>query len=143
MQHLLCLPLCTPLYIYISYDAQYYTFRISESFAEFFYSDFFRLMRTKILTSAVIFEVNDTVAEAKQMFDRWINKNEPVAPDLREVVYSAGVKYGGLTEWQHCWSMYNTTEVPTERKLLLKALGIASDPWLLQRYKFNTFFRKL
>lgn len=91
-------------------------------------------MRTAVLKSAILFEVNDTVAEAKKMFENWMKKNEFIHPDLKEVVYSAGIKYGGITEWQYCWSMYNNTEVPSERKLILKSLGVASDPWLLQRY---------
>lgn len=90
-------------------------------------------MRTKILTSAILFEVNETVAEARVMFDRWMNKNEGIAPDLREVVYSAGIKYGGMQAWEHCWSIYNSTEVPSERNLFLKSLGVTSDPWILQR----------
>lgn len=90
-------------------------------------------MRTKILTSAILFEVNETIAEARLMFDLWMNNNEPVTPDLREVVYSAGIKYGGMPAWEHCWSIYNSTEVPNERNLFLKALGVTSDPWILQR----------
>lgn len=90
-------------------------------------------MRVNVLRSAVLFEVNETVTEAKYLFERWVNKNEEINPDLREVVYSAGIKYGGLNEWQYCWNMYNNTENPNERKLILKALGVASDPWLLQR----------
>lgn len=90
-------------------------------------------MRTKILTSAILFEVNETVAEARLMFDRWMGKQVPVLPDLREVVYSAGIKYGGLAAWEHCWTIYNSTEVLTERNLFLKALGVTSDPWILHR----------
>lgn len=60
-------------------------------------------------------------------------RNDSIDPNLKEVVYSAGIKYGGMNEWQHCWKIYNSTKVPSERKLLLKALGVASDPWLLQR----------
>lgn len=92
-------------------------------------------MRSDILATAILCEVNETVAEAKSMFDGWMNRNESVSADLREVVYSAGIKYGGQLEWQYCWGVYNSTEVPSEKKLFLKALGVASDPWLLQRYQ--------
>lgn len=44
-----------------------------------------------------------------------------------------GIKYGDVREWQYCWSRYLETDVPSERKLLLKAMGVASDQWLLQR----------
>lgn len=95
-------------------------------------------MRTKILKSAVLFEVNQTVAEARVMFDRFMTKNEPIAPDLKEIVYSAGIKYGGMHAWEHCWNIYNSTELPSERNLFLKALGATSDPWILQRYLLKT-----
>jgi len=48
-------------------------------------------------------------------------------------VHITGIKYGDVKDWQHCWSKYNSTGVPSERKLLLKSLGVASDPWILQR----------
>lgn len=90
-------------------------------------------MQSSILSTAVLCEINDTVSQAKTVFQNWMTKNETVPSDLKEVVYTAGIKYGGLAEWQHCWDTYNTTKVASERKLLLKALGAASDPWLLQR----------
>lgn len=97
-------------------------------------------MRTDVLSSAILCEHNETVAQARIKFERWMTKNEPVPPDLKEVVYSAGIKYGGLAEWQHCWKVYNSTGIPSERKLFLKALGVASDPWLLQRLKLYIMF---
>lgn len=91
-------------------------------------------MRTDVLSNAVACELNETVMHARSLFQNWMVKNESIPSDLKEVVYSAGIKYGGLSEWQHCWSVYNSTIIPSERKLLLKALGVASDPWLLHRY---------
>ncbi|CAH0561852.1 unnamed protein product [Brassicogethes aeneus] len=102
-----------------------------------------KLLRTDILSSAVLCELNDTISQAKQQFYRWMHNNESIDPNLKEVVYSAGVKYGGINEWQHCWNLYNTTKIPSERKLLLKALGAASDPWLLQRYLLETLDRNM
>ncbi|XP_017777374.1 PREDICTED: endoplasmic reticulum aminopeptidase 1-like isoform X2 [Nicrophorus vespilloides] len=102
-----------------------------------------RLMRTDILSTAVHCELNETVSKAKSSFMKWMKNNETIAPDLKEVVYAAGIKYGGLAEWQHCWNIYNTTKVPSEKKLLLKALGVASDPWLLQRYLLETLDRDM
>jgi len=54
------------------------------------------------------------------------------------VVLCSGIKYGGAKEWEFCWEQYNKSRVPSEKKLLLKVLGVASDPWLLQRYKPQT-----
>ena len=100
-------------------------------------------MRTEILSTAILCELHETVTQAKQEFQKWMTSNESINPDLKEVVYSAGIKYGGMTEWQHCWNLYNSTTIPSERKLLLKALGVASDPWLLQRYLLETLDRNM
>ena len=70
------------------------------------------------------------------MFDRWMTKNESISADLKEIVFVAGIKYGSLTEWEYSWNIYNSTTIPSERKLFLRALGAASDPWILQRYYY-------
>nr|XP_022900776.1 endoplasmic reticulum aminopeptidase 1-like isoform X2 [Onthophagus taurus] len=102
-----------------------------------------RLMRTDVLSTAVLCELNETIFTARNMFEAWMTKNQSIPPDLKEVVYSAGIKYGGLSEWQYCWGVYNSSNVPSERKLLLKALGVASDPWLLHRYLLETLDRNI
>ncbi|XP_063231804.1 endoplasmic reticulum aminopeptidase 1-like isoform X2 [Bacillus rossius redtenbacheri] len=102
-----------------------------------------KLLRSEILTSAVLCNINETVKEAKGRFQRWMENGERIPPNLREVIYIAGIKYGGDREWQYCWSKYNSTVVPSERKLLLRALGVASDPWILQRYLKTTLDRDL
>lgn len=56
-----------------------------------------------------------------------------VVPNLRNVVYSAGVKYGGKEEWQFCWKQYQETQVPSEKRLLLTALGNTQDMWQLSQ----------
>ncbi|KAF6199081.1 hypothetical protein GE061_007106, partial [Apolygus lucorum] len=100
-----------------------------------------KLMRSDVMVSAVLAGVDETVKEAKQKFYDWMNKGTRIPPNLREAIYSAGIKYGGVKEWQFCWNKYNTTRVPSERKLLLRVLGVASDPWILQRYLLATLDR--
>lgn len=90
-------------------------------------------MRSDILSSAILCNVPETVKEARLRFKSWMEKGTRVPPNLREVIYSAGIKYGGEKEWQFCWGKYNSSGVPSERKLLLRALGVANDPWILQK----------
>lgn len=90
-----------------------------------------------MLSSAILCELNETVAEAKSIFQKWMLHNETIDPTIKEVVYTAGIKFGGMQEWQFCWNAYNNTHDINERQLLLKALGQPrGDPWLLQRYDF-------
>lgn len=102
-----------------------------------------KLMRSDILASAILANVDSAVNEAKPKFRAWMEKSTRIPPNLREVVYAAGIKYGGVKEWEFCWDKYNKSRVPSEKKLLLKVLGVASDPWLLQRYLQNTLNRDL
>ncbi|KAL1493346.1 hypothetical protein ABEB36_011418 [Hypothenemus hampei] len=98
-----------------------------------------QLLRAKVLSAAVLCELNETVNEAKILFQKWMLLNQTIDTNLKEVVYSAGVKFGGMSEWQFCWNTYNSTTISTERRLLLKALGQPrGDPWLLQRYLLET-----
>ncbi|XP_021919323.1 endoplasmic reticulum aminopeptidase 1-like isoform X2 [Zootermopsis nevadensis] len=102
-----------------------------------------KLMRSDIMASAVLCDVQITVKQAQKKFRDWMDKGNRIPPNLREVVYIAGIKYGDVKDWQYCWSKYNSTGVPSERRLLLKALGVASDPWILQRYLLTTLDRNL
>lgn len=47
-------------------------------------------MRSDILASAVLCDVDDVVKEAKAKFNSWMAKNAHIPPNLREVVYTAG-----------------------------------------------------
>ncbi|XP_065200963.1 endoplasmic reticulum aminopeptidase 2-like isoform X2 [Planococcus citri] len=102
-----------------------------------------KLLRSDVLASAILCEVEPVTTEAKNRFKKWMQEGARIPPNLREVIYSAGIKYGGVKEWQYCWARYNSTRVPSERKLLLKVLGAASDPWILQRYLLSTLNREM
>ncbi|XP_066255197.1 endoplasmic reticulum aminopeptidase 2-like isoform X2 [Euwallacea similis] len=98
-----------------------------------------QLLRSKVLSAAVLCELNETINDAKSLFQRWMLNNQTIDYNLREMVYAAGIKFGGMAEWQFCWNAYNITQDVNERRMLLKALGQPrGDPWLLQRYLIET-----
>lgn len=86
-----------------------------------------------MLPAAILCELNETISIAKTQFQNWMLQNKSMDPNLKEIIYSAGIKYGGMNEWQYCWNYYKNTTSSNEKQILLKALGVASDPWLLQR----------
>ena len=94
-----------------------------------------------MLQTAVDLKLDDVVTPAKSLFDDWMQRNRSIAPNIRDVVYSAGVKFGGPDEWKHCWETYNKTIYPSEKRIMLQALGSTTDPWLLQRYLLQTLDR--
>ncbi|CAH1153367.1 unnamed protein product [Phaedon cochleariae] len=102
-----------------------------------------KLLRERVLSAAILCELNETISSARVHFQKWMVQNNTIDPNLKEIVYSAGIKYGGMNEWQYCWNYYKSTTSKSEKRILLKALGVASDPWLLQRYLMETLDRNV
>jgi hypothetical protein len=50
-------------------------------------------MRSDILASAVLCDVQFIVKQAQKKFRDWMDKGTRIPPNLREVVYMAGKKY--------------------------------------------------
>ena len=64
------------------------------------------------------------------LFDTFYSINS----DLKSVVYSAGIAFGGEKEWNYLWNVYQTTNDTAEKDLCLSALANTRIPWLLGRY---------
>nr|XP_033334550.1 aminopeptidase N isoform X2 [Megalopta genalis]XP_033334551.1 aminopeptidase N isoform X2 [Megalopta genalis] len=97
------------------------------------------LTRINVLTWACNFGHEDCVQNARSQFYNWRNmpnpnRNNPIAPNLKSVVYCTAIRVGGQTEWNFAWQMYQQTNVGSEKDLLLNALGCAHETWLLSRY---------
>ncbi len=92
-----------------------------------------RLMRSLILTYAIDSKMPEALDQAQKYFKDLRDSKKPVPPDFRWIAYSAGVKYGSPLDWTFAWSMYNSTQVASERSLWLRALASAKDPYILQQ----------
>ncbi|XP_017767304.1 PREDICTED: aminopeptidase N isoform X1 [Eufriesea mexicana] len=95
--------------------------------------------RIDVLTWACNFGHEDCVQNAVKQFYNWRNtpnqnKNNPISPNLKMVVYCTAIRFGGQTEWDFAWQMYLETNVGSEKDLLLHALGCTRETWLLSRY---------
>lgn len=99
---------------------------------------FFRLLRISVLQAAVELKLDEVVKPAKDLFDNWMLHDKAIPPNIRDIVYVAGIRFGGEAEWIHCWETYMKTLIPSEKKIMLRALGATTDPWLLQRYLLKT-----
>lgn len=95
--------------------------------------------RIDVLTWACNFGHEDCVKSAEKQFHNWRNtpnpnKNNPISPNLKMVVYCTAIRVGGQTEWDFAWQRYLETNVGSEKDLLLHALGCTRETWLLIRY---------
>jgi aminopeptidase N len=68
------------------------------------------------------------------MFKDWMTTGKAIPPNLREAVYSTGIRFGGHDEWEFCWNRYKSSRFPSEQRLMLKALSSTRSLWLLNRY---------
>ncbi|XP_068243383.1 endoplasmic reticulum aminopeptidase 1-like isoform X1 [Palaemon carinicauda] len=93
-----------------------------------------RLLRSKLLMAAVNCGNVNAIREAQRQFSAWRSKNEAVPPNIRSVVYNTGVRYGTEEDWRHCWHVYNSSTIPSEKRLMLEAMAQTRDPWLMQQY---------
>lgn len=58
---------------------------------------------------------------------------DSIDPNLKSVVYVAGVKYGGDVEWNVVWHQFLQTQTPSEKSKLLHALAATNDGLRLSR----------
>ncbi|XP_045619599.1 endoplasmic reticulum aminopeptidase 1 isoform X2 [Procambarus clarkii] len=93
-----------------------------------------RLLRSEVLWAAVQCGNTHAIQEAQKWFSAWRSNSYTIPPNLRSVVYSTGVRYGTEEDWRHCWHVYNTSSVPSEKGLMLQAMAQTRDPWLMQQY---------
>ncbi|KAK0159807.1 hypothetical protein PV327_010880 [Microctonus hyperodae] len=98
-------------------------------------------LRIAVLQAAVELQLEDVVKPAKNLFDDWMLRGKKISPNIRDVVYVAGIRFGGEDEWNYCWDTYKKTQVPSEKRIMVQAMGATTDPWLLQRYLLKTLDR--
>lgn len=91
-------------------------------------------LRSSLLNAAAIFGEENTIKQANRYFANCMKNNFQIPPDLRLTVYSTGVREGGIEEYNFAWSKMINTKVPSEQRLLLKALSQTRNPFLLNQF---------
>ena len=101
-----------------------------------------RLLREHIIKAAIEAEHEKAVKEARDLFTKLKQSEDGagVAANLRSLVYSVGVREGGAEEWDWCYRRYNTTNIPSDRAILLSAMGDSKDIITLQKYVTSIFY---
>ncbi|KAG8230287.1 hypothetical protein J437_LFUL010190 [Ladona fulva] len=95
--------------------------------------------RVSVLGWACSLGHNDCVQNSIQQFSAWQrspnpDKNNSISPNLKNVIYCTAIRHGGQEEWDFAWARYLSTNVGTEKDLLLAALGCSRETWILSRY---------
>ncbi|GLV42080.1 Suppressor of ER stress-induced death [Carabus blaptoides fortunei] len=100
-----------------------------------------KMSRSDVLKWSCTFENSDCTIQARQMYRDWMidetDKKLPseqvrtVPANLKSVVYCTAIREGREVEWDFAFKKYLTTNIATEKELLLTSLGCASERWLL------------
>lgn len=57
-----------------------------------------------------------------------------VPADLKTLVYHFGVVTGGEKEWDFVYSQFKSTDVVSDKSILLYAMAGSQEPWIIERY---------
>ncbi|XP_074039216.1 aminopeptidase N isoform X3 [Leptinotarsa decemlineata] len=75
--------------------------------------------------------------ESRTKFRAWMINNEPVLPNLREIVYCTALREGAEIEWDFAYRKYLESNSPSEKNVLLDALGCTRLRWLLSSIRIQ------
>uniref|UniRef100_UPI0037E90B65 aminopeptidase Ey-like n=1 Tax=Semicossyphus pulcher TaxID=241346 RepID=UPI0037E90B65 len=69
-------------------------------------------------------------------FKQWMDspQHNPIAPNLRSVVYCSAMAAGDEAEWEFAWSQYKNANIASEASKLMAALACTNNTQLLERY---------
>ncbi|XP_055847662.1 aminopeptidase N [Episyrphus balteatus] len=95
--------------------------------------------RNEILNMACHLGHQKCITDCSRHFQNWIQDpnpdlNNPISPNLRNIVYCTAIQYGTEAEWNFAFDRYMNSKVSSEQEVLLSALGCSKEPWILSRY---------
>ncbi len=88
-----------------------------------------------MLLNAVNADMPEAKVKALELFANLKSPTNsvPVKPNLRWMVYSAGIKFGSVDDWKFAWDQYVSSQVPSEKSLWMRAMAGSQDTYVLQR----------
>ena len=92
-----------------------------------------RLLREDVLKAAAEADHKEALTKAKALFIALKKNDSSVPANLRSLVYSVGIRTGDEVDWSWCYEKYISTNIPSERSILLSALGDSNNVLVLQR----------
>jgi len=91
------------------------------------------LFRSTIISKLLDSDDKDITKEAKELFDRALNGQETIAPDIRGTVYKSVVRNGGKEEFDKVLSIYETSSSQEEKVRAIVGICATKDHELIQR----------
>lgn len=81
----------------------------------------------------------DCIDKSIAKFHEWFHEANPdlnnkISANIRGTVYCTAIKYGPQAYWDFAWERYKSTNVASEKEILLGSLACTREPWLLTRF---------
>ncbi|KAF4804995.1 Glutamyl aminopeptidase [Turdus rufiventris] len=93
-----------------------------------------RLLRASVLDFACSMNDTESLLNASQLFDKWL-QGETISANLRLIVYRYGMQNSGNeTSWNYMFKKYQETSLAQEKEKLLYGLASVRNITLLDRY---------
>uniref|UniRef100_A0A8C5NL72 Aminopeptidase n=1 Tax=Junco hyemalis TaxID=40217 RepID=A0A8C5NL72_JUNHY len=93
-----------------------------------------RLLRASVLDFACSMNDSESLNNASQLFNRWL-QGETIPANLRLIVYRYGMQNSGNeTSWNYMFDKYQETSLAQEKEKLLYGLASVRNITLLDRY---------
>lgn len=91
-----------------------------------------KLLRPYIFLTACDCSDKAVISRVKRMFQLAM-EGHFITSNLRAVVYSIGVREGGVREWNQVYDKYKSTNIASEKEILLSALSYTLVPEMIER----------
>ena len=106
-----------------------FSLSLSRNFLHFSIS---RILRARILKAAVDADHSSAIEKAKEMFQK-LKQKQTVPANLKQLVFSIGIRTGNDKDWSWCYEKYKSSNIPSDRAILLHALGETNNIFTIQR----------
>ncbi|XP_012252262.2 aminopeptidase N-like [Athalia rosae] len=95
-----------------------------------------KFLRTNALTWSCNLGQSECLEFANRKLLSWLidDDQNAVTPDLKSVIYCAGIRTANSTVWKLLWEKYLATDLSSEQVLILRGLGCTPDREILNKY---------
>lgn len=93
-----------------------------------------KFQRTLLIDANCAAGVQSCLRNMTQMFRQWMEENKSVPPDLKSSIYHFGIVTGGEKEWDFVYDQFKSTDVVSDKLILLQAMAGSQEPWIIERY---------
>ncbi|XP_029642083.1 endoplasmic reticulum aminopeptidase 1 [Octopus sinensis] len=86
-------------------------------------SAFTKMLRSSVLSCAIILKHTETLDKGKAIFDMWRYSNKSINPEIFSIVLRSAIKTGSSEIWKYLWDVYSESTNPLLKTKILSALG--------------------